>query len=81
MNRPKNDRLNCIRKMPELRHKIPGEPFDIMKSEVVDWMAQQPEIRQWLFDKVADKTAGKGNSILITYNPERKTWQGVDYDD
>ena len=61
--------------MPELRHKIP-EPFDIMKSGL-----DGPEIRQWLFDKVADKTAGKGNSILITYNPERKTWQGVDYDD
>ena len=80
MNRPKNDRLNIIKKMPRLRHKISGEPFDIMKSEVVDWIVQQPEIRQWLFDKVADKTAGKNDLMLITYDPISGTWQGADYE-
>jgi hypothetical protein len=32
--------------MPSLYHQLPGQEFDIMKSEVVDWLHQQPEIRE-----------------------------------
>lgn len=78
MNRPKNNRLNCLKKMPPLKHKLPNNEFDIMKSEVVDWMVQQPEIRQWLYDKVTDKSGGKKPEFIF-YNPEQETWQGVDY--
>lgn len=79
MNRPKNIKLNCLRKMPPLRHRIDGEPYDIMKSEVMDWIVKQPEVRQWLYDKVADKTGGRMPEF-IKYDSEKGTWQGVDYD-
>lgn len=65
MNRPKNDRLNCLKQMPPLRHKLPNDEFDIMKSEVVEWMVRQPEIRQWLYDKVIDKSGGKKTGIYF----------------
>ena len=79
MTRPQNRRLNCLRKLPPLRHKKDGVPYDVMKSEVVDWMIQQPEVRQWLYDKLTDKTGGRIPEF-ITYNHETGTWQGVDYD-
>lgn len=72
MNRPKNSRLNCLRKMPPLKHKKDGVPYDVMESEVVDWMIQQPEVRQWLYDKLTDKTGGKMPEF-ITYNHETGT--------
>jgi hypothetical protein len=36
--------------MPELFHQLPGDEFDIMKSEVVDWLCQQPEIREAIYN-------------------------------
>lgn len=63
--------------MPPLRHKV-GDKYDIMDSEVMDWIVAQPEVRQWLFDKISDKSGGK-KPEFIKYNPEMKTWQGVDY--
>ena len=84
MDRPLNSRLGCIKNMPPLRHKLPDEPFDIMKSEVVDWIVAQPEIRQWIFDKVASTNkrgfVSAGNMrCLIAYNRATGTWQGSDY--
>lgn len=77
MNRPKNERLNCLKLMPPLHHKT-GDKYDIMDSEVMDWIVAQPEVRQWLYDKIADKSGGK-KPEFIKYNPGTKTWQGVDY--
>jgi hypothetical protein len=36
--------------MPPLFHQRPGEEFDLAKSEVVNWLCTQAEIRQALFD-------------------------------
>jgi hypothetical protein len=36
--------------MPLLRHFLPGQAFDISKSEVVQWLCDQPEIQQALFN-------------------------------
>jgi len=36
--------------MPALFHQLPGEEFDIMKSEVVDWLCAQREIREALYN-------------------------------
>lgn len=80
MNRPKNDRLNCLKKMPPLRHKSVDGKYDVMKSEVIDWIVRQPDVRQWLYDKVVDKTGGK-NPEFIYYNADKQMWQGVDYHD
>lgn len=66
--------------MPPLAHSEKCKLFDIMKSEVVNWIVMQPEVRQWLFDKVTDKTGGR-NPEFIKYNPYTGKWQGVDYDD
>lgn len=79
MNRPKNKMLDCLKQMPPLRHRTGDGEFDIMKSEVVDWMVNQPEVRQWLYDKVTDKTGGR-KAVYICYNQQSSTWQGVDYD-
>lgn len=69
-------KLQCARQMPELKHKIGDGDFDITKSEVCKWLVQQPEILDYLFDKVR----GNGRRVpLIKYNPDRGTWQGVDY--
>ena len=51
-----------------------------MNSEVMDWIVKQPEVRQWLYDKITDKSGGR-KSEFIKYNPETRTWQGVDYGD
>jgi hypothetical protein len=40
----------CAALMPTLCHQIPDQPFDIAKSEVVNWLCAQPVIRQALFD-------------------------------
>lgn len=57
-------------KMPALRHKT-DKAFDISKSEVVDWLSAQPEIRQALFDRYHD-------SGCILFDPDSKTWKGKD---
>jgi len=36
--------------MPELFHQLPDQPFDLAKSEVINWLCAQPPIRQALFD-------------------------------
>jgi hypothetical protein len=68
-------RLYCAKQMPELKHKVGEGEFDIMKSEVVQWLVNQPEILQYIFNRMTDG----GEKALIVYNSERDTWQGVDY--
>jgi hypothetical protein len=36
--------------MPLLEHFKRGRPFDIAESDVADWLCQQPELRQELFN-------------------------------
>jgi hypothetical protein len=57
--------------MPPLRHKV-GETYDVNKSEVVEWMTQQPIIRDYLFTTCA-------NNGLIVFNKVTRTWQGRDF--
>ena len=47
--------------MPPLPHKLP-----------VEWLLNQPEIRQALFDLVRENK-------LIVYDAETGLWKGVDY--
>ena len=72
MKKQPSKKLEFLRHMPPLRHSIPGREFDIMKSEVMDWIMAQPEIREYVFTKVT-------NFGSITFNNSTKTWQGVDY--
>lgn len=59
-------------KMPPLRHKA-SEPFDVMQSEVCDWLWKtQPQIRQLVFDMTK-------NTGLIVYDADNGVWYGIDY--
>lgn len=56
--------------MPPLLHTLPGQEFDVMRSQVVQWMCHQPELRQRLFDSLR-------NSGAIVFRNGH--WQGVHY--
>lgn len=69
----RSEKLYIAKQMPELKHTIPGEKFDITKSEVVKWLISKPDILQYLFDHV--------KNVDLVYNPEYGTWIGVDHED
>jgi hypothetical protein len=56
----------AIAKMPSLKHK-PNELFDITKSQVVNWLIDQPEVRQDIYDQYRR---------FMVFDPETKTWRG-----
>lgn len=70
-------KLDIVRTMPPLSHRTPNDIFFIEDSEVVAWLVRQPEVLQFLFDRVRTGT-GLG---LIEYDPDTKMWVGVDYED
>lgn len=73
--RKKNEPLRLMlasKNMPPLYHSLPGQSFDIQKSEVIKWLISNPEVLQYLFDKV-------NKSGFIIYNPKTQKWQGKDY--
>lgn len=65
----KRKEMEVAGKMPPLRHSIPGEPFDIMRSEVAGWLCSQPEIRQLVFALARE-------SGMIAYDRASGTWSG-----
>lgn len=74
----KNRLLETAKRMPPRHHKLPGEAFDWMKSEALKWLIEQPEILDFIWQSVRNQS---GTGALITYDPDTKTWKGVDYDD
>jgi hypothetical protein len=42
--------LKRAAQMPKLFHTLPREGFDLAKSQVVNWLCEQPEIRQAVFE-------------------------------
>lgn len=66
--------LDVAKKMPPLYHTLPGEEFDLSKSEVVQWLIQQSDILSYISNRVM------GTGELIVYDQETGKWQGVDYD-
>ena len=46
-----------------------GQPFDIAKSEVVQWLISQPKIQDWLFERLKESQA-------IVFDAATKTWSG-----
>ena len=56
--------------MPPLFHSLPGEEFDLSRSEVIRWLLHQPEIQRWIFDIVRGRR-------LIEFDAETGTWAGV----
>lgn len=64
------------RNMPPLRHSIAGKAFNIQNSEAAKWLCAQPEIMQYVFEKVKGSSSGPGE---IIYDPENKTWRGIEW--
>lgn len=72
VRRKRNKIFDVARFMPPLRHSIPGEEFDIKKSEVVKWLLRNPAILNYVWNNI--KQSG-----VVEYNPKTGTWKGVDY--
>lgn len=58
--------------MPPFKRHSVTQPFDIRRSEVVQWLIEQPEILQAVFDFYRERGA-------IVYNPLTKTWAGAHF--
>ena len=58
--------------MPPLEHWDRAQPFDASNSEVLKWIAAQPELQAWLFEKLR-------NWRLIVFNRETGLWNGKDW--
>lgn len=69
--------LEVAKEMPPLYHTLPGEKFDIRKSEVVKWLLEQPEIMNYIVNRIK---GGKEQSPFITYDPSTGKWKGVNYE-
>lgn len=74
MPKKRSKLLGIARIMPPCYHTLPGEDFDIKKSEVVKWLISQPEILNFLWNHI--KSSGD-----VIYDPQTGLWQGVDNDD
>ncbi len=67
----KGNKLHLVvAEMPPLPHSQPDGSFDIMKSEAAAWLANNPEVRNWLFQTIYK--AG-----FIRYDKLTSTWAGV----
>lgn len=71
-----SSKLECVRKMPSLKHSHPGKPFDITKSEVAQWLISQPSVLNYLVDLVNGHD--KRKEQLIIHDPSTGTWKGID---
>jgi len=70
----RSEKLEVGRTLPPGYHRIPGEDYDVRKSEVVQWLIQQPSIQEFVWDQF--KMSGD-----IFYDRDTGKWQGVEFDD
>ena len=71
--KPKSKSLAIIRSMPPKSHwPDKSQPFDVLGSEVAEWIISQPDIRQHLFNKARDRG-------LIVFDQDTGCWRGVDW--
>lgn len=68
----RNSKLMCVKSMPPLRHSAGDKKFDITKSKACQWLIRQPDVLNYVFDKVREEK-------LIAYDLTTGTWQGIDY--
>lgn len=58
-------KLSKVSEMPPVYHKLPNEEYDPKKSEAIQWMIQQPEILEYLWDHVKQ-------SKFVEYDKENR---------
>ena len=61
-----------LKNMPPLRIKKEDGSFDLSDCELIDWMVEQPDVRQFLINCAR-------NSGFIRYDTNEKVWIGIDY--
>ena len=66
--------LDIAKRMPPLYNKLPNEDYDVNKSEVAKWLVNQPEIMNYIVNRI------KSCKNFIAYDPSTGKWHGVDYD-
>lgn len=68
--RKKSVLLEVAKNMPMNFHRLPGMGYDPDKSKVLDWIANQPELLEWIFQQL--RSTG-----YIVYDPQWAAWRGV----
>lgn len=66
--------LDIGKQMPRLQHTFPNEEFDYDKSQVLKWIASQPELLTYIKHKLY-------NVGYIKYDKDSRTWKGIDVHD
>ena len=66
--------LDVGKQMPQLYHTLPNEEFDDDKSQVLKWIASQPDLLNYLKYKLY-------NIGYIEYDKTTGTWKGIDVHD
>lgn len=69
----RSENLDVLKNMPPLIHKHPDKEYDIEKSELVSWLIDQPEIKDWLVGYL------KGLKDYVEYDSKTGCWVGVNY--
>lgn len=72
-HKSRSQKLLVARNLPPSYHKLPGQEYDVRKSEVIDWLIKRPSIREFLWDHIRQ-------SGHVEYDSETGIWTGVDYD-
>lgn len=72
--RKKSKLLDVGKSMPTLYHTLPNEEFDYDKSQVLKWIASQPELLKYMHNKLS-------NIGYIEYDKATGTWKGIDVHD
>lgn len=67
-------KFDVAKNMPPLYHTLPGQEFDVEKSQVYKWIKEQPEFWEYIRDTL--RQAG-----YIVYNSETGQWTGIDYEE
>lgn len=78
LTKPEEKLLNKAKLMPPLYHTLPGKKFDINDSEVINWLMEQEETKQFVFNCVCNKGE---DSKVIRYDSSTCKWKGINYDD
>ncbi len=71
--RKRSKLLDVAKNMPPSYHTLPGVEFNIKNSEVINWLIDQPEILNFLWNQIKQ-------SKDVYYDPVTKVWTGVDWD-
>lgn len=61
--------------MPPVYHTLSGRDYDVRESELVNWLLEQDDIKNWLASYVKNLTD------YVKYDSEKAYWVGIDYEE